>query len=186
MRSLQRLNTGQSYQDFLTDLAKAQGLENPTKEERARLDRKRKNKARNADWVNPHYPDARVTKIKDGRTHPAYKDEHAVDLDTGTIIAVTVQEAGTGDTQSLPVTLQQAQTNLVAIQRRAEPGPANARHVWSGHAAAPCGRWGIGLKHSPRPAWDAASLAEYIVGAALHALEATREAQPSRQSGYAA
>ena len=106
MRSLERRDTGQSYQDFLCDLAKAQGTEEPTKEQCARVDRKRKNKASNKDWVNPHDRDARVTKMKDGRTHLAYKDEHAVDLDTGAILAVTVQEADTGDTTSLPVTLR--------------------------------------------------------------------------------
>lgn len=79
-------------------------------------DRKRKNKASNKDWVNPHDRDARVAKMKDGRTHLAYKDEHAVDLDTGAIVAVTVQEADTGDTKSLPVTIQQAEANLVAIR----------------------------------------------------------------------
>jgi transposase len=56
MRSLERRDTGQSYQDFLSDLAKAQGIENPTKEDCARLDRKRKNKASNQDWVNPSGP----------------------------------------------------------------------------------------------------------------------------------
>ena len=57
--------------------------------------------------------------MKDGRTHLAYKDEHAVDLDTGAIVAVTVQEADTGDTQSLPSTLEQAEKSLVAIREPA-------------------------------------------------------------------
>lgn len=116
MRSLERRDTGQSYPDFLKDLATAEGIENPTKQDCARLDKKRKNKASNREWVNPHDPDARVTKMKDGRTHLAYKDEHAVDLDTGAIVAVTVQEADTGDTQSLPATLERAEQSLVAIR----------------------------------------------------------------------
>lgn len=124
MRSLQRRDSGQSYPDFLKDLACAEGIENPTKEDCARLDKKRKNKASNQDWVHPHDSDARITKMKDGRTHLAYKDEHAVDLDTGAIVAVTVQPADTGDCQSLPTTLEQAETSLVAIR---EPEARQAR-----------------------------------------------------------
>lgn len=116
MRSLERRDTGQSYPDFLKDLATAEGIQNPTKEDCARLDKKRKNKASNREWVNPHDPDARVTKMKDGRTHLAYKGEHAVDLDTGAIVAVTTQEADTGDSQSLPPTLERAEESLVAIR----------------------------------------------------------------------
>ena len=116
MRSLERRDSGQRYQDFLCDLAKAEGIANPTKEDCARLDRKRKNKASNAEWVSSTDAGARVTKMKDGRTHLAYKNEHAVDLDTGAIVAVTVQEADKGDTQSLPATLEQAEASLIAIR----------------------------------------------------------------------
>ena len=116
MRSLERRDTGQSYDEFLKDLATAEGIHNPTKEDCARLDKKRKNKASNDDWVNPHDGEARVTKMKDGRTHLGYKDEHAVDLDTGAVLAVTVQPADTGDGQSLPATLEQAQASLIAIR----------------------------------------------------------------------
>lgn len=116
MRSLERRDTGQSYGDFLKDLATADGIPNPTKEDCARLDKKRKNKASNHDWVNPHDSEARVTKMKDGRTHLGYKDEHAVDLDTGAILSVTVQPADTGDCQSLPATLEQAEASLIGIR----------------------------------------------------------------------
>ena len=89
MRSIVRRDTGESYQEFLTRLAKASGIETPTREDLARLDRKRKKKTSNTEWTNPHDPDAKVTKMKDGRTHLAHKAEHAVDLDTGAIVAVT-------------------------------------------------------------------------------------------------
>src|SRR5712672_2807691 len=98
MRSIVRRDTDESYQEFLTRLAKASGIETPTRDELARLDRKRKKKTSNKDWTNPHDPDAKVTKMKDGRTHLAHKAEHAVDLDTGAIVAVTVQGADEGDT----------------------------------------------------------------------------------------
>ena len=91
--SIVRRDTGESYQAFLTRLAQASGIETPTREDLARLDRKRKKKTSNKDWTNPHDPDAKVTKMKDGRTHLAHKAEHAVDLDTGAIVAVTLQGA---------------------------------------------------------------------------------------------
>ena len=116
MRSIVRRDSGKSYPEFLKELAQAEGISEPTAADLARVDKKRKNKASNADWMNPHDPEARITKMKDGRTHLAYKDEQAVDLDTGAILAVTVQAADTGDTQSLPVTLAQAEASLLAIK----------------------------------------------------------------------
>jgi transposase len=105
MRSLVRKDTGESYEQFLTGLAAASGIETPTREQLAKLDKKRKNKASNDDWENPHDPDAKITKMKDGRTHLAHKAEHAVDLDSGAIVGVTVQPADRGDTTSLDETV---------------------------------------------------------------------------------
>ena len=116
IRPLERCDSGQRYPDCLQALARAEGIENPAKEDCAGLDKKRKNKARNQDWVHPHDCDARITKMKDSRTHLGYKDEHAVDLDTGAIVAVTVQPGDTGDCESLPVTQEQAQAGLVALR----------------------------------------------------------------------
>ena len=101
MRSIVRRDTEETYQEFLTRLAKASGIETPTREDLARLDRKRKKKTSNKDWTNPYDPDAKVTKMKDGRTHLAYKAEHAVDLETGAIVAITVQGADEGDTTTI-------------------------------------------------------------------------------------
>ena len=101
MRSIVRRDTGESYQAFLAGLAKASGIETPTREGLARLDRKRKKKTSNKDWTNPHDPDAKVTKMKDGRTHLAHKAEHAVDMETGAIVAVTLQGADVGDTTTI-------------------------------------------------------------------------------------
>ena len=109
MKSLVRRDTGQSYDDYLRQLAQAEGIEQPTKEQLARLDRKRKKKASNDDWTNPHDPSARITKMKDGRTKLAYKAEHAVDLASGALLAVTVQPADRGDTTSYAETLEAAQ-----------------------------------------------------------------------------
>ena len=101
MRSIVRRDTGESDQAFLAGLATASGVETPTREGLARLDRKRKKKTSNTDWTNPHDPDAKVTKMKDGRTHLARKAEHAVDMETGAIVAVTRQGADVGDTTTI-------------------------------------------------------------------------------------
>jgi transposase len=98
LRRIVRRDTGESYQDFLTKLAQASGIETPTRAELARIDRKRKKKGSNDDWTHPHDPDAKITKMKDGRTHLAHKAEHAVDLETCAIVGVTVQDADEGDT----------------------------------------------------------------------------------------
>ena len=113
MKSLVRRDTGVSYDDYLRQLAQAEGIENPTKEQLARLDRKRKKKASNDDWTNPNDPSARITKLKDGRTRLAYKAEHAVDLASGALLAVTVQPADRGDTTSYVETLDAAQCEAV-------------------------------------------------------------------------
>jgi transposase len=105
MRSIVRRDTGESYEEFLRGLAKASGMETPTREDLARLDRKRKKRTSNKEWKSPADADARIAKMKDGRTHLAHKAEHAVDLDTGAVVAVTLQGADKGDTSTLDETL---------------------------------------------------------------------------------
>jgi len=108
MRSIVRRDTGANYEEFLRELAKASGLETPTREDLAQLDRKRKKRMSNQEWASPADPDARIAKMKDGRTHLAHKAEHAVDLDTGAVVAVTLQGADQGDTATLDGTLREA------------------------------------------------------------------------------
>jgi len=112
LRHIVRRDTGESYQAFLTTLAQVSGIETPTRADLARLDRKRKKKGSNKEWSSPSDPDAKITKMKDGRTHLAHKAEHAVDLETGAIVAVTIQGADVGDTQTLPETLAEAVAQL--------------------------------------------------------------------------
>jgi len=109
LKSIVRRDNGQSYNDYLKELAKAAGMENPTREQLARLDRKRKKKGSNQEWMSPSDPDARITKMKDGRTHLAHKAEHAVDLTSGALLAVTLQPANEGDTTTIQKTLEEAQ-----------------------------------------------------------------------------
>ncbi len=115
LRSIVRRDTGESYQEFLAQLAEASGIETPTREDLARLDRKRKHKGSNDDWTHPHDPDAKITKMKDGRTHLAHKAEHAVDLETGAVVAVTVQGADQGDTTTSKKTLIEAAEQIEAV-----------------------------------------------------------------------
>src|SRR6266536_2825538 len=112
MRSIVRRDTGASYDEFLKGLAKASGIKTPTREALARLDRRRKKKASNDDWTSPSDPDAKITRMKDARTHLAHKAEHAVDVDTGAIIAVTVQGADSGDTETTERTPEEADEQL--------------------------------------------------------------------------
>jgi transposase len=118
MRSIRRRDDGRRYEEYLKDLAKAEGIEEPTREQAARLDRKRKKKASNKDWTSPADGDARIAKMKDGRTHLAHKAEHAVDLSSGAVVAITLQGADLGDTTTIGVTLQQAQANAALINQR--------------------------------------------------------------------
>ena len=118
MRSIVRRDTGESYEEFLTGLAKASGIDTPTREQLARMDRKRKKRTSNQEWKSPTDPDARITKMKDGRTHLAHKAEHAVDLDTGAVVAVTLQEADKGDTTTLDVTLCEAGETVADLALR--------------------------------------------------------------------
>ena len=115
MRSIVRRDTGESYDAFLTRLAEASGLSTPTRAELARFDRTRKKKGLNADWTHPHDPDAKIAKMKDGRTHLAHTAEHAVDLETGAIVGVTVQDASAGDTTTLVDTLVTAAEQVEAV-----------------------------------------------------------------------
>src|SRR3990172_2158980 len=108
MRSIVRRDTGERYQEVLTRLPAAPGLQEPTREALARLDRRRKKRTSNKDWKHPFDPDAKITKMKDGRTHLAHKAEHAVDLGSGALVAVTLQGADVGDTTSLVETASAA------------------------------------------------------------------------------
>jgi transposase len=115
MRSIVRNDTGEGYEQFLTGLAQASGVQTPTREDLAKIDRSRKNKASNDDWHNPNDPDAKITKMKDGRTHLAHKAEHASDLDSGAIVAVTVQPADRDDHQSGEDTVEEAFEMLLDV-----------------------------------------------------------------------
>src|SRR5467141_1098810 len=115
LRSIVRRDTGEGYQEFLKRLAQESGIATPTREQLARLDRKRAHKGSNEEWEHPHDPDARITKMKDGRTHLAHKVEQAVDFSSGAVVAVTLQPADRGDTASVRETVCEAGEQIATV-----------------------------------------------------------------------
>jgi transposase len=116
LRNIVRRDTGEGYREMLEHLAQESGIETPTAEDLARLDRKRKGKKlSNQDWVSKSDPEAKIAKMKDGTTHLAYKPEHAVDLDTGAVLAAELHPADHGDTTTIGKTLATAKENLEAV-----------------------------------------------------------------------
>jgi transposase len=114
MKSIVRKDSGEDWKQYLQGLAKAEGIESPTEEDLRRLDRARTDKkVSNQQWQSPSDPDSRIAKMKDGRTHLAYKAEHAVDVVSEAIVATTVTFADKADPQSAPATLSLAEANLV-------------------------------------------------------------------------
>ena len=108
LRSIVRRDTGQSYQEYLEELAKNAGIEAPTRSDLAKLDKQRKDKGSNKQWEHPHDPDVRIAKMKDGSTHLAHKAEHVVDLETGALLGVSLHEADKGDTQTVSASVEAA------------------------------------------------------------------------------
>jgi transposase len=114
MKSIVRKDSGADWQEYLRQLAKAEGIENPSDDDLRRLDRNRPDKkVSNQEWQSPSDPDSRIAKMKDGRTHLAYKAEHTVDLESQAIVAPLITHADRADAQSAPLSLTVAEANLV-------------------------------------------------------------------------
>jgi len=121
MKSIVRRDTGEDWKAYVTRLMREDGtLEpdaEPSDEAIRRYDKKRKNKrVGNDDWVSPNDPESRITKMKDGRTHTAYKAEHVVDLQSDLVLAAEVRPADHADTDTLADSVLQAQINLDEAQ----------------------------------------------------------------------
>jgi transposase len=126
MKTIVRKATGEDYTTYLKKLCEAQGIENPTVEDARRMDRKRKGKkTSNKDWESPTDADARIVRLKDGRTRLGYKAEHVVDLDTGAVVAAELYSADQADTATLRPSLEAARENVAAA--RAELTPEDSR-----------------------------------------------------------
>ena len=117
MKSIVRKDTGEDWRQLVTRLMREDGVidgaTEPTAEEVRRFDQKRKDKkVSNDDWESKTDTDARITKMKDGRTHLAYKAEHVVDLDSDLVLAAEIYPANQGDTQTLTDSVMTAQVHL--------------------------------------------------------------------------
>ena len=116
LRTIIRRDSGETYRQMLTRMAQESGVATPTLDDLVRLDRARKGKKlSNEDWTSPTDADAKIARMKDGTTRLAYKPEHAVDLDTGVIVAAPIHPADEGDTTTLKPTLDEAEKNLSAM-----------------------------------------------------------------------
>lgn len=117
MKTIVRKRTGDDYTTYLQKLCEKQGIENPTVEDARRMDRARKGKkVSNKDWKSPTDKDARIVRLKDGRTRLGYKAEHVVDLDTGAVVAAEVYRANETDTATLQPSLEAARENVAAAR----------------------------------------------------------------------
>jgi hypothetical protein len=114
MKSIVRRDTGEDWNEYLRRLLQEQeGVENPTDEDIRRFDRKRQDKrVSNEEWVSSTDPDSRIAKMKDGRTHLAYKAEHVVDLETELVLAASIRQADEADADTMVDSVMEAQTNL--------------------------------------------------------------------------
>ncbi len=117
LRSIVRRDDGRGYREYLVELAKAEGIAEPTREDLARLDRKRPKKGSNEEWVHPTDPEAQIMKMKNGSTHLAHKHEQAIDLETGAIVGVTLHGGAAGDTKTIEKTLTTADANLAEVRQ---------------------------------------------------------------------
>ncbi len=120
MKSIVRRDTGDDWKEYVRKLMAEEGIDDPTDEDIRKFDKKRKKKVSNKDWTSPNDADARIAKMKDGRTHTAYKTEHAIDLETDMALAAGVYQADEADTATLANTLVQAQANTVLAGSEAE------------------------------------------------------------------
>jgi transposase len=130
LRRMVRRDTDPPEEEFLQDLAPAAGMARPTREDRARIDRPRPQKGSNRDGYHPNEPDAKITKRKEGRTPRAHQAEHAVDRETGAVLAGTLPGADPGDTMTIQTTLCETGNNLAPVPQDPQAGeglPPEAR-----------------------------------------------------------
>src|SRR6185437_16841592 len=123
MKTIVRKDTGEDYTAYLKKLCEAQGIDNPTVEDARRMDRKRKGKkVSNEDWASPTDADARIVRLKDGRTRLGYKAEHVVDLETGAVVSAEIYSADAADPATLTPSLETARKNMEAARESDRTG----------------------------------------------------------------
>ena len=158
MRNIEKRADGEGYREMLTRMAKETGIDTPSLQDLAKIDKKRKNKRlSNKQWKSRSDEDARIAKMKNGSTRMAYKPEHAVDLDTGAIVAAEIHPADEGDTTTLPKTLERAEKNLAHVDAApTDKNPAECiadkgYHGREGLKALDDGPWKTRISEPERP-----------------------------------
>src|SRR6185437_8382060 len=144
MKSIVRKDTGEDWRAYVVRLMREEGLieveREPTDEEVRRYDKGRKNKrVSNDEWQSSTDPDSRIAKMKDGRTHLAYKAEHVIDLENELVVAAEIYPANRGDADTLVDSVMQAKLNVDAANERAGLGGEKIEEVAADkgyHAAA--------------------------------------------------
>jgi len=166
MKSIVRRDTGDDWREYVRKLMAEEGIDDPTDEDIRKFDKKRKKKVSNRDWMSPNDADARIAKMKDGRTHLAYKTEHAIDVQSDLVLAAGVYHADEADTATLSQTLIQAQAHTVLAGSAAEIKDVIAdKGYHSTENLLQCDEWGLrsyiperetrgGRKWTDKPAED--------------------------------
>jgi len=144
MKSIVRRDTGDNWKEYIRHLMAEEGIDDATDEDIRKFDKKRKKKVSNKEWASPSDADARIAKMKDGRTHMAYKTEHAIDLETDIVLAAGVYGADEADTATLCETLAlaQAHTMLAGSDSQIKDVVAD-KGYHSTDNAVQCEAWGI-------------------------------------------
>jgi transposase len=145
MKSIVRKETGEDWKEYVKQLAEAEGIEIQNDEDLRKYDKKRKNKkVSNDEWESPDDPDSRIMKLKDGRTHLAYKAEHTIDLESEFLLDATVYHGNAADTATLTESLSSAQKNLehADVYRDIEEVVADKGYHANG-TLADCREWGL-------------------------------------------
>ncbi len=144
MKSIVRRDTGDNWKEYVRHLMAEEGIDDPTDEDIRKFDKKRKKKVSNKEWASPTDPDARIAKMKDGRTHMAYKTEHAIDLETDIVLAAGVYRADEADTATLCETLVAAQAHMMLAGSESQIKDVVAdKGYHSTDNAVRCEEWGI-------------------------------------------
>ena len=112
LRALVHRNTEEQYWDYVKRLAAENGIDPDDTTAVRRFDRHRPGKGSNQEWQNPHDPDARIGRTKDGATDMIYKPEAVVDLDTGAIVQAEVHPGDQADHKEMAARVLEAQETI--------------------------------------------------------------------------
>ncbi len=144
MKTITRKDNGEDWKEYLKRLMAEDGIDNPTDEQLRQFDKHRPKKVSNREWESPVDPDSRITKMKDGRTHLAYKAEHTVDLDSEFVLAATVTTADQADSATLVDSVLRAQTHVVRAGSEQEIEEAVAdKGYHKAETLAECQHWNV-------------------------------------------